>query len=246
MRRQKSICFLVTLLFIGSAAGLILQARLHQMIGLPGIRTHSIPGSIRLHAELPERTLDYTSEEIPVEQIVLEHEPADTSFGQRNYRTPDGFQVAVRVILMGTDRTSLHKPQFCLPGQGWRIDDAVENSIPIDRPVKYDLPVVKLIASKEESLQGQKAKINGVYVYWYVCDDGISASVSGFDRMWWMAKRLLSTGVLQRWAYVSYWSTCLPGQENATFERMKQFIASTVPEFQLVPKTPAGTLTARQ
>ena len=23
---------------------------------------------------------------------------------------------------MGMDRTSIHKPEFCLPGQGWRID----------------------------------------------------------------------------------------------------------------------------
>src|SRR5882724_6399040 len=109
MSRQKSICFLVTVLLIGSAAGLILQARLHQKLGLPGIKTHTIPGSIRLQADLPERTLDYTSEDLPVEDIVLEHVPADTSFGQRNYRRPDGFQVAVRIILMGTDRTSLHK-----------------------------------------------------------------------------------------------------------------------------------------
>jgi uncharacterized protein DUF3485 len=173
--------------------------------------------------------------------------PSDTSFGQRNYRAPDGFQVAVRVVLMGTDRTSLHKPQLCLPAQGWRIDDlrSVETSIPMDRPMNYDLPIVKLIASKEESLQGEKAKVTGVYVYWFVCDDGVTASVTGFQRMWSTAKRLLTTGVLQRWAYVSCWSTCLPGQEEATFERMKKFIAASVPQFQLVPKAPAGALTAR-
>lgn len=246
MSRQKLICFLVTVLLIGSVAGLILQARFHQKLGLPGIKTHSIPGSIRLQADLPERTLDYTSEDLPVEEIVLEHVPPDTSFGQRNYLAPDGFQIAVRLVLMGTDRTSLHKPQFCLPGQGWRINDAMETSIRMDRPVNYDLPVVQLIATRDEPVQAEQTRLNGVYVYWFVCEDGVSATVSGFERMWWMAKRLLSTGVLQRWAYVSCWSTCLPGQEQATFERMKKFIATTVPQFQLVPKPPASTLTARQ
>jgi hypothetical protein len=245
---KKSICFLVTVLLIGSAAGLILQARLHQKLGLPGLKTQTIPGSIRLQAELPEGTLDYASEELPLEDIVVKSLPGDTSFGQRNYQAADGFQVAVRVVLMGTDRTSLHKPQLCLPAQGWHIDDtrSVETTIPMDRPMPYDLPVVKLIASKEVPGGGETTRFNGIYVYWFVCDDGVSASVTGFQRMWSTANKLIRTGVLQRWAYVSCWSTFAPGQEEATFERMKKFIASAVPQFQLVPKPAAGGLAARQ
>jgi hypothetical protein len=248
MTPKKWVCFLVTVFLIWSTAGLILQARVHQKLGVPGLKTQVIPGSIRLQADLPERSLDYTSEEVPLEDDVLKYLPADTSFGQRNYRAPDGFQVAVRVVLMGTDRTSLHKPQMCLPAQGWHIDDSrsVETTIPVQQPVIYDLPVVKLIANRELPLGGETTKVSGIYVYWFVCDDGVSASITGFERMWSMAKKLLRTGVLQRWAYVSCWSTCLPGQEEATFERMKKFIASTVPQFQLVPKPSAGTLAARQ
>jgi len=181
---KKSICFLVTVLLIGSAAGLILQARLHQKLGLPGLKTHTIPGSIRLQAELPEGTLDYASEELPLEDIVVKSLPGDTSFGQRNYQAADGFQVAVRVVLMGTDRTSLHKPQLCLPAQGWHIDDtrSVETTIPMDRPMPYDLPVVKLIASKEVPGGGETTRFNGIYVYWFVCDDGVSASPAQIPR----------------------------------------------------------------
>jgi hypothetical protein len=246
MTLKKTTCFLATVLLIASAAGLILQARLHQQLGLPGLRTQALPGSIRLQVDLPQNTLDYTSEDLPLEEIVLKSLPVDTSFGQRNYRAPDDFQVAVRVVLMGTDRTSLHKPQLCLPAQGWHIDDSrsVETSIPMEQPVTYELPVVKIIANKELPMGGEKTKVSGIYVYWFVCDDGLSASITGFDRMWSMAKRLLRTGVLQRWAYVSCWSSCLPGQEDATFERMKKFIASTIPQFQLVPKPSAGTLAA--
>jgi hypothetical protein len=62
--------------------------------------------------------------------------------------------------------------------------------------------------------------------------------------MWWMAKNLLQTGELQRWAYVSCFSVCLPGQEDATFERMKKFLAASVPEFQTTPKPAAVDLSA--
>jgi hypothetical protein len=54
--------------------------------------------------------------------------------------------------------------------------------------------------------------------------------------MWQMAKHLLRTGELQRWAYVSVFAVCAPGQEDAAFERIKRFIAAAVPEFQLTPR----------
>jgi len=63
--------------------------------------------------------------------------------------------------------------------------------------------------------------------------------------MWWMARDLFHTGVLQRWTSVSCLSACLPGQEDATFERMKKFIAASVPEFQLVPRPKGATVAAR-
>jgi hypothetical protein len=47
---------------------------------------------------------------------------------------------------------------------------------------------------------------------------------------------LLTTGVLQRWAYISYFAVCEPGQEDAAFERVKKLIVASVPEFQLAPK----------
>ncbi|HVV00492.1 MAG TPA: hypothetical protein VHH88_03965, partial [Verrucomicrobiae bacterium] len=50
-----------------------------------------------------------------------------------------------------------------------------------------------------------------------------------------MAKQMLLTGVLQRWAYVMCFSACPPGQESATVDRMKKFIAAAAPQFQLTP-----------
>jgi len=63
-----------------------------------------------------------------------------------------------------------------------------------------------------------------------------------------MAREMFRTGVLQRWAYVSCFVVCAPGQEDATFERMKKFIAAGVPEFQTAPAQPASgtTLAAQQ
>ncbi len=198
-----------------------------------------IPESIRLAVDLPERVLDFSSEPVETAKEVTETLPPDTSYGQRRYQAPDGFVIVLNVVLMGTDRTSLHKPQFCLTGAGWRIDTTETAKVPVPRPQPYDLPVVKLTTTREVMLNNQPAPLRGVYVYWFVCDGAISGEPTGRERMWWMAKELLRRGVLQRWAYVTCFAVCPPGQEDATYERMQQFIAAAVPEFQLVPR-PAG------
>ena len=99
----------------------------------------------------------------------------------------------------------------------------------------------RLFSTKEVIIDGKPQVIRAVYVYWFVADDAVSASVSGFQRMWWFAKKRLTTGVLQRWSYVSCFTICHPGQEGVAFEKIKQFIAVAVPEFQLYPKAPMAT-----
>ncbi len=248
MTRKTWILMITALLMISGGASMLRHLRTHQQLGLPGVKTHPWTNSNRLVVELPEEVLGYSSKWVEVDELTLNTLPQDTSFGERIYTSPDGFWMALNAVLMGTDRTSLHKPQFCLEGQGCRIDQGAsrEETVHIERPQPYDLPIVELIADREHVVEGQRQKVRVLYVYWYVSDDGVSASISGMHRMWWMADKLVRTGVLQRWSYLSCLAVCLPGQEEATLERMKKFIAAAVPQFQLVPKPEnAPTLTAR-
>jgi hypothetical protein len=241
MTTQKWIILMVALGLMGGAAGLLMRLQGNQRLGQPAVKTSPIPGSQRLQVELPERVLDYTSEAIEVDKATLDYLPEDTSFGQRLYHAPDGFQTAVSVVLMGRDRTSIHKSEFCLEGQGWRIDReaTAEATVRMDRPYPYDLPVTKFVATKEVNANGRAFTARGIYVLWFVADnDEYTARHS--QRMWWMARDLVLTGVLQRWASISYFAHCAPGQEDATFERIKKLIVASAPEFQLVPR-PAGT-----
>jgi exosortase len=232
---------LAALVIVLIAADATLLGRLHtQRLGLPGIKTRTLAGSNRLAVELPERVLDYRSELLPVDEITSNTLPADTSFGQRQYQAPDGFQLDLRVVLMGTDRTSLHQPQFCLQGQGWEIDQnkSVETSLPLSRPAGNNLPVVKLVIRRKLAANQPNGPSRAVYVYWYVADGVVSSSISGIERVWLMTKHLLLTGVLQRWAYVTCSAVCEPGQEEVVFERLKRFIAASVPDFQQIPQLP--------
>ena len=232
------------LIFLGSM--FLLRLHTHQRLGPPGVRTTATEDPKRLRVELPERVLDYSSTPKEVGQTVLDTLPSDTSFGSRLYVAPDGFAIQTQVVLMGADRTSLHKPEFCLEGQGWRINRSESSigSVAMEKPYPYNLPVMKLISRQTVGNGGKEETASGVFVYWFVADHAYTAN--HWRRMWWMAREMVQTGVLQRWAYVSCFAVCAPGQEEATFERVKKFIAASAPEFQLTPAPAAATrLTAR-
>jgi Protein of unknown function (DUF3485) len=247
MNKQKWAIWVITLVMIFGTMGVLGPLKAHQKLGLPGVKTTALPGSSNLQVLLPENVPGFTSEYMEPDKIVLDYLPKDTSFGQRRYTATNGFWSQANVVLMGTDRTSIHKPQICLTGQGWKIDPSAskEEIIHVEQPCSYDLAVTKLIATKQLANNGQVITGRGVYVYWFVADDVFMVDPTGLRRMWLMARKLLQTGVLQRWAYVSYFTVCLPGQEEATFEQMKKLIAASVPEFQLAPRPGEQAASAR-
>ncbi len=174
--------------------------------------------------------LDYASGVREVSPGTLEVLPADTTIDVRFYRAPDGFEMQLMGVLMGTDRTSIHQPQFCLSGIGFNITETVRDAVRVEADEPYDLPILVLKAEKD--IQGQV--IPGYYIYWFVAD-GLTTP-EHWERMWWMAKGLFSTGELQRWAYVSCFGIVEPGQDaDATLARMKTFLASAIPTFQPRP-----------
>jgi hypothetical protein len=236
MNRQKPILFILVLALISATAAVLAHAKSNQRLGSPGVMTQPLPGSQNLKVLLPENIAGYTSRQISQAAMVTNTLPPDTSYGQRLYTADDGFQTLVNVVLMGTSRDSIHKPQICLTAQGWNINEAAshEEKIHLDQPVPYDLPVMRLNATREMDVNGQKVTEKGLYVYWFVDSDRITAS--HVRRFLWMAQDVMTKGELDRWAYVAFFSVCAPGQEDAAFERMKKLIIASVPEFQLVPR----------
>jgi len=234
MKYKKWLILFVALVLMAGTAGVLTGLKTNQKLGKPGIKATPIPGSVMMKIDLPECVLDFTSTNLPEPEVVLNYLPKDTSFVERYYRASDGFVASATIVLMGADRTSIHRPDYCLPGQGWSIGSKTAVNIPISGGQPYELPVMKWVARNSvQTPDGRKQEVSGVYVFWFVADH--EQTVDNFQRMWWLARDLLRTGVLQRWAYVSYFSICAPGQEDATFERMNKLIAASVPEFQEPP-----------
>ena len=250
MKKQAQLILVVVLLLIGLCAGLLLRLQAGQKLGKPGVKVvdqpiHNPKGKIAgtNRVDLPVEVAGAKSDLVPITDMELNWLPKDTTFGRRIYRGTDGFEALISVVLMGTDRTSIHKPEYCLLGQGWQIEKDERVTLPMTKPHPYELPIRKMtLHLNYKQKDGQIVPIKGLYVFWFVADNQLTAEHG--DRMWRMAKDLLHKGVLERWAYVTYFAQCMPGQEDAAFNRLKDFIANSVPEFQITAGSPSTLQTS--
>lgn len=231
--------FASALLLIGLGAAGLHRLRTAVRLGTPGVKLTNLPvldeesRVARTNSvALPLRVHGHATTVNPIPRLELDYLPPDTSYARRTYVPKDGkHRIQASVVLMGTDRTSIHRPEYCLTGQGWNIRTRREASIPIPRPSPYALKVQRYDMTYSGLAEGRPAQRSGIYVFWFVADGQLTAS--HLERQWWLIRDLLRHQVLQRWAYVAYFADCPPGEEDATYDAIASLIQESVPDFQL-------------
>lgn len=244
MTSMTKIIFGIALCLMVILAAVLTRVQGMQHLGVPGVKVversvYRDDGAIvgTNAVALPETVLNFTSKELPVAKVVNDWLPKDTVYGQRVYEAEDGFWLQATVVLMGADRTSIHKPEYCLTGQGFQTTKTERDTIDIQQPHPYPLSVVKMTVHREAvTPDGKRVPQSALYVYWFVADQQLTADHN--ERMLWSARDQIIRGTLQRWAYVSCFSLCQPGQEEATYSRIKEWIAASVPQFQITTGAP--------
>ncbi len=63
----------------------------------------------------------FTSVEIPPSESELTVLPSDTVFVKRNYMAANGDWFLVSVVIGGHSKSSIHRPELCLPSQGYQM-----------------------------------------------------------------------------------------------------------------------------
>lgn len=251
MNKKPVIAFLIFLVLVIATAGAIAGFAKGNRLEGPGVKLSHLylydeNGNIATtnSVYLPARVLDYHSELMAVQTSELTALPKDTTHGRRSYRNaPDAFPVNMFVVLMGTDRTSIHQPQYCLVGQGFSIDKTERVTVPVEHPRISEIPAMKLTTTKRYTdANGNEVTLRGVLVYWFVSKDHVTAEHS--ERMYLMAEGLITERALQRWAYVVSYKLCAPGQEEETYLEIANFLSAAVPQFQWVDQDPAETAAA--
>jgi exosortase len=165
----------------------------------------------------------------PIEREVL---PPDTGFSRKNYVSLHNLneRVFLSIVLSGRDRTSIHRPEICLVGQGWTITGRTQHRF--TRPDVSGAPVPATLLRIEREFttpRGKKVKVPALFAYWFVGADKIVAS--SVERVFYTSLDRLRHLQAHRWAYVVV-QTIAPDGEAAALQRMQSVLDGTLPVFQ--------------
>jgi len=187
--------------------------------------------------------LGSTWEGQPADVSAIEREvlPADTGFSRKNYVLLHDLnqRVFLSIVLSGRDRTSIHRPEICLVGQGWTIGGQFRHAFRRPDDPKARVPATVLRIEREiTTANGQQVKVPALFAYWFVGADKIVATSS--ERILYTSLDRLRYLEAHRWAYVVAQTLATDGEE-AALARLQSVLGGTLPVFQEpVPNSPEG------
>ncbi len=171
------------------------------------------------------------SEVTAVEREIL---PPDTGYSRRLYvplqPVPDPRKaVFVSIVLSGRDRTSIHRPELCLVGQGWTIRDSTEHRFGDPSAPDGGFTAAVLHVEHKRPENGKTVVEPQLVAYWFVSSDAtVSSHWSRILRDTWA--RLVHLRA-DRWAYVLLQTNADDG-EPAALARMQAVLNQTLPVFR--------------
>ena len=153
--------------------------------------------------------------------------PGDTVLMKKRYVHPTGRQIFVSIVLSGASRSSIHRPQMCLTGQGQVILKSEVLEVPIEGRKPLDVMVLDL------EPQGRAEGMTGLttyYAYWFVGKG--RETPSHVQRMIWMSTDRIFHNVAHRWAYIAV-SGAREEDSVAYLDEIREFIGGLYPHIAL-------------
>ncbi|HEY3897096.1 MAG TPA: exosortase-associated EpsI family protein [Chthoniobacter sp.] len=164
-----------------------------------------------------------------------------TEFARKSYHNGLGYEIVASVVLSGEDMSrSIHRPERCMPAQGYTIID--KRTEPVALPERgseaaHVLHVTRLQNVRTvpvENGAGAPSSLYNVTYYWFV--GHTETTSSHIWRTWLDMRDRLIHGYNQRWAYITVAGQLPPGAEKDP--RTEQLIDGWMKEFirELLPK----------
>ena len=178
---------------------------------------------------------EWIGQRVDVSAVEREILPPDTGYSRRLYvnlsdRSRDVF---LSIVLSGRDRTSIHRPELCLVGQGWSIEGATRHAFRHpDAGLAGSFEATVLQVRRERPSAQGPVVVPQLVAYWFVSGDAVTASHWG--RFGLDAWNRVARARVDRWAYVLMQTDVVDG-EPAALARMQTVLDGTLPAFQRVP-----------
>ncbi len=185
---------------------------------------------------LPNVIGTWFGDDAAVTQKELELLAKDTQFARRVYTAPEGDQIYVSIVLSGDDMTnSIHRPERCLPAQGWQVRESSRRTIQLADGKSFDVTRLQN-AQTLEAPDKRRIEVTNLNYYWFIGYKDMTASHltrTGID----IRDRILH-GQNQRWAYVTVAATVTKGiwrperTEEQTTEILEKFMRELAQRLQ--------------
>lgn len=186
--------------------------------------------------DLPTLVGEFWGTTEPVSQSELTMLPGDTEFAKKIYQDLSGATLTTQIVLSGGEKRSIHRPEICLPAQGWSIQSG--EVIPITLANGRTLDVMKLTLTRQiEVGPDERRTMKSYFLYWFVGKD--TTTPYHWIRLLKTNWDMVTKKRQHRWAYVIASAPVLegfkPGAKNdeQTLDMLKNFIREAVPKFQL-------------
>lgn len=124
----------------------------------------------------------------------------DTMLMRRQYTNSTHGVLALTVVVNPTNANSIHRPQTCIYGQGYRIIRQREVAVPLSAISSMKLTVLEL-GRQVRSGGGQTSEAGSYLAYWFIDRNRQTPSHSALT-MNLITDRLFR-GKVSRWAYVT-------------------------------------------
>ena len=158
----------------------------------------------------------------------------DTQFVRKIYTGPEGDQIFVSIVLSGDDMTnSIHRPERCLPAQGWLVRTSSKRTIQVPGGKSLEMTRLENVQTLEAP-DKRRFTVKNLDYYWFIGYKDMTASHltrTGID----LRDRIMR-GFNQRWAYVTVAANVTQGIVRP--ERTEEQTAQMVEDFirQLAPR----------
>ncbi len=155
-----------------------------------------------VNLELPVFVGDFMgmAQEISIgEQMLL---PEDTGIVRRHYSALDGAQIIASIVLAGEDARSIHRPEICLPAQGWKIKGARVIRVPVGDAQRPTELMALTLARPVQLGDGRTIEQQALYAYTFVGENKTTAH--HWERIFLTSYDRLFHGQNHRWAYVAF------------------------------------------
>jgi EpsI family protein len=187
---------------------------------------------------LPVRIGDWFGERQAVSELERGGLPQDTEFERKRYFNAAGEEIFCSIVMAGKDTRSIHRPEICLPAQGWSVVDGRYEDVPLADGSPRPLRVRALKAYHPPYAGGDSVGHERLNYYWFVGKDRMTAS--HMERVMWNIYDRLVHSVNHRWAYITVLTDVPPGRSPAEAQviedqcrnRLRKFIGALYPCLQ--------------